>query len=226
MGPARKIERVAENCVYGVEDFMATKAESTTTTDHDEIRRWAEERHAEPACVRGTGGQGDIGMLRLDFPGYSGEQSLQHINWDDWFDKFDERNLAFLHQDTTAEGEKSNFNKLISRETAENAGESGRTASKTAAQSAEPKSSRSERASGSSTRAAKKSTGTKKSAAASHTKSASAKRTGAAKRTGTSAKRTGTSTSAKRSASSTSAKRSASSAKRAPAKTGGRTKSR
>jgi ferritin-like metal-binding protein YciE len=86
-----------------------------TTTDHEEIRRWAEERGAEPACVKGTGGKGDIGMLRLDFPGYSGADSLEHISWDDFFEKFDERGLALLHQDETTAGEKSNFNKLVSR---------------------------------------------------------------------------------------------------------------
>ncbi len=88
------------------------------TTDHDEIRRWAEERDARPSCVRGTGGEGDIGMLRLDLPGYSGEGKLEEISWDDWFDKFEERGLALLYQDTTARGEKSNFNKIIARETA------------------------------------------------------------------------------------------------------------
>jgi hypothetical protein len=69
--------------------------------------------------VRGTGGDGDIGMLRLDFPGYSGEDRLQEISWDDWFAKFEERGLALLYQDTTARGEKSNFNKIIARETAQ-----------------------------------------------------------------------------------------------------------
>lgn len=88
-------------------------------TDHDEIRQWAEERGGKPSCVRGTGGRGDIGMLRLDFPGYSGGKSLQPISWDDWFEKFDERNLALLVQNRTARGKKSNFNKLVSRETAE-----------------------------------------------------------------------------------------------------------
>ena len=34
--------------------------------DHDEIRQWAEERGGTPSCVRGTGGEGDIGMLRYD----------------------------------------------------------------------------------------------------------------------------------------------------------------
>src|SRR5579884_2178726 len=95
-----------------------TRQSSRITHDHEEIRRWAEERDAKPACVRGTGGRGDIGMLRLDFPGYTGEKSLQPISWDDWFEKFDERKLALLYQDTTASGEQSNFNKLVARDTA------------------------------------------------------------------------------------------------------------
>jgi hypothetical protein len=69
--------------------------------------------------VRGTGGKGDIGMLRLDFPGYTGEDSLEHIAWDEWFEKFDERHLALLFQEETASGQKSNFNKIVSRETAQ-----------------------------------------------------------------------------------------------------------
>jgi ferritin-like metal-binding protein YciE len=89
---------------------------SHTLTDREEIRQWAEDRGAQPSCVRGTGGKGDIGMLRLDFPGYSGEDSLEPIEWDEWFDKFDERGLALLVQEKTAGGQKSNFNKLVSRE--------------------------------------------------------------------------------------------------------------
>jgi hypothetical protein len=88
---------------------------SQTLTDHEEIRRWAEERGAKPACVKGTGDKGDVGMIRLDFPGYSGEQSLQEISWDEWFESFDENELALIVQERTAAGEKSNFNKLISR---------------------------------------------------------------------------------------------------------------
>ena len=95
-----------------------TSASSRPLTDHDEIRRWAEERGANPACIRGTGDNNDIGMIRLDFPGYSGEGKLEEISWDDWFDKFDESGLALLVQNKTARGQKSNFNKLVSRETA------------------------------------------------------------------------------------------------------------
>jgi len=99
---------------------MATKtSHSHTSTDHEEIRKWAEERGAKPSCVRGTGNKHDVGMLRLDFPGYTGEDKLQEISWDEWFKKFDERKLALIYQDETADGETSNFNKLVSRENVE-----------------------------------------------------------------------------------------------------------
>jgi hypothetical protein len=94
-----------------------SSAHSQTTTDREQIRNWAEERGAHPACVKGTGGKDDVGMIRLDFPGYSGEK-LQEISWDEFFEKFDEGNLALLYQEETASGQKSNFNKLVSRETA------------------------------------------------------------------------------------------------------------
>ena len=103
---------------------MPSKAHSNLTTDHKVIRKWAEQRRAKPACVKGTGNKGDVGMLRLDFPGYSGEDSLQPVDWDEWFEKFDENNLALLYQEETAAGEQSNFNKLVSRETAQDAKES------------------------------------------------------------------------------------------------------
>jgi len=108
-----------------------SKASSRPLTDHEEIRRWAEERDASPACVRGTGGSEDIGMIRLDFPGYSGGDSLERIEWDEWFQKFDERRLALLVQEKTARGERSNFNKLVSRETAGSGGR-GRSGKKSA----------------------------------------------------------------------------------------------
>ncbi len=96
-----------------------TSASSRPLTDHNEIRRWAEERGAHPACVRGTGDSNDVGMIRLDFPGYTGDDKLEEISWDEWFDKFDDSGVALLVQDETARGQRSNFNKLVSRDTAE-----------------------------------------------------------------------------------------------------------
>jgi hypothetical protein len=89
-------------------------SETRTTTDHDEIRRWVEEHGGVPATVRGTRDDGP-GVLRIDFPGGAGEEELEHISWDEWFDKFDRENLAFLYQERKADGEDSTFFKLVSR---------------------------------------------------------------------------------------------------------------
>jgi hypothetical protein len=101
-------------------------ASSQTLTDHEAIRRWAESRGARPACVTGTGDEHDVGMIRLDFPGYSGGDSLQPISWDQWFAQFDANGLALIVQEQTAEGERSNFNKLVKRDETEPEGR-GRT---------------------------------------------------------------------------------------------------
>jgi len=55
-------------------------------------------------------------MVRLDFPGFSGKNSLQEISWDEFFNAFDENGLALVYQEKTAGGKRSNFNKLIKRE--------------------------------------------------------------------------------------------------------------
>jgi hypothetical protein len=91
-------------------------ASAQPLTDHDEIRQWAEARGARPACVKGTGAGSDAGMIRLDFPGWSGGDSLQEISWDEWFRAFDENNLALLVQERATDGDTSNFNKLVTRE--------------------------------------------------------------------------------------------------------------
>jgi hypothetical protein len=95
---------------------------SKTTTDHQEIREWAEARGGLPVSVRGTGKHDEPGVLRIDFPGGADSDRLEEISWDEWFEKFDENNLAFLYQEHKADGEESTFFKLISRETAKEKG--------------------------------------------------------------------------------------------------------
>ena len=93
--------------------------DSRVTTDHETIRTWAEARGGKPATVKSTASNGEAGLLRIDFPGYKGEGSLEEITWDEFFKKFDEKKLAFLYQEKTSSGEESRFFKLVSRETAE-----------------------------------------------------------------------------------------------------------
>jgi hypothetical protein len=85
-------------------------AEAATTTDHDEIRKWIEARKGRPAAVR-TKGEG--GILRVDFG--EPDENLEPIDWDEFFQIFDDNSLAFLHQDKTSDGKVSRFNKFVER---------------------------------------------------------------------------------------------------------------
>ena len=91
-----------------------TSHESVITTNHDEIRKWVEDRGGRPAIVKGTE-KGDSALLRIDYPGYSGEDTLEEIEWDEFFEIFDSNKLAFLYQDSTEDGGKSRFSKFVNR---------------------------------------------------------------------------------------------------------------
>jgi hypothetical protein len=84
---------------------------SKTTIDHDEIRRWVESKGGAPAHVKTTGRGKEPGILRVDFPGFSGDRTLEKLSWDQWFDAFDKNGLAFIYQPSTR------FSKLVSRDT-------------------------------------------------------------------------------------------------------------
>jgi len=89
---------------------------SNRTTDHAKIRQWAEARNGKPARVQGTGQGEDAGLLRIDFPEeHEDEEELEEISWDEFFEKFDEKRLAFVYQEKTVGGEPSRFNKFVSR---------------------------------------------------------------------------------------------------------------
>ena len=97
---------------------MATAQSSRVTIDHNEIRRWVEERQGRPATVRSTGSSKEPGLLRIDFPGGAGEDRLEPISWEAFFEKFDENRLAFVYQDKLKSGEESRFFKFVRREDA------------------------------------------------------------------------------------------------------------
>ena len=89
--------------------------EAKVTTDHEEIQRWVEERGGNPARVKGTESKGSVGLLRIDYPGYSGEGTLEKISWAEFFTAFEENGLAFLYQEETKDGKVSRFSKLVER---------------------------------------------------------------------------------------------------------------
>lgn len=89
---------------------------SLATTDHQKIRSWIEARNGHPSVVRSTHSDeaGQAGLLRIDFN--KPEESLEEVSWDEFFETFDDNNLAFLYQENTASGRKSRFNKFVSRD--------------------------------------------------------------------------------------------------------------
>jgi len=97
---------------------------SKTTQDHDEIREWAEARGAVPAEVAKTHTHNEPGILRFCFPDAPNrkDSNLREISWDEFFEKFDENNLELVYQEKTADGQVSNFNKLVHPESEEHSG--------------------------------------------------------------------------------------------------------
>ena len=88
--------------IHGVpSEPLETTDEVAFTRDHDVIRRWAQQRSAEPATGEATrsgpstvsvndGGAG----VRFNFPGVS---AFRPITWDEWFGNFDRHGCAFVY---------------------------------------------------------------------------------------------------------------------------------
>lgn len=51
-----------------------SESSSKTTTDLKTIQKWAEERDGKPSRVKSTADKKGGGVLRIDFPGYSGRR--------------------------------------------------------------------------------------------------------------------------------------------------------
>ena len=88
-----------------------------TTLNHDEIRKWVEQRGGHPAVVAATeNNDRPGGLLRIDYdePGGNDDTRLHRISWEEFFEIFDRNDLAFLHD---PEGD-SRFSKFVEKESA------------------------------------------------------------------------------------------------------------
>ena len=95
---------------------MDEAREKKTTIDHEQIRRWVRDRGGRPAHVKGTEHHDDqAGLLRIELPGHVGGETLEAIQWDEFFRRFEESALAFLYEEETESGRPSRFHRLISR---------------------------------------------------------------------------------------------------------------
>lgn len=97
--------------IHSADEHEDRPGQSLATRSHEVIRHWAEERGAHPATVPGTEHDGRAGVLRFDFEGYGGRE-LEEIDWEEWFQTFDERELVFVFQEHKSDGGQSNFFQL------------------------------------------------------------------------------------------------------------------
>jgi hypothetical protein len=89
-------------------------SQAKAITDHQQIKRWAEDRGGRPAKVRSTADKsGEGGVLRFDFA--EKDASLEEISWDEFFEIFEENGLALLEQEETRNGGVSRFSKFVNR---------------------------------------------------------------------------------------------------------------
>jgi hypothetical protein len=91
-----------------------------STRDHEVIMRWAAKRQAQPATGEATssgpatvsvrdGGAG----IRFNFPGTG---QFRPISWAEWFENFDEHQLAFVFDNDASAGSPSNRYRLVKAE--------------------------------------------------------------------------------------------------------------
>jgi hypothetical protein len=67
------------------------------TTDHEEIRKWVEEKGGEPAVVKGISGTAGEGILTIVFGAPGPDMNI--ISWPEFFSTFEEHQLRFRYED-------------------------------------------------------------------------------------------------------------------------------
>lgn len=79
------------------------------TTNHDEIRRWADSRKAVPTEVLPDHLDHEPTLLRILLPQLAADlQNVRVLPWDEFFIKFDLLGLTFVYDDAT-----SGYNELL-----------------------------------------------------------------------------------------------------------------
>lgn len=82
------------------------KTEKRTTNQKD-IMEWASRRGAIPSSIKGTQDEGTVaGILKFDF---TGDESLEPLAWQEFFDKFEKEKLNFIYREMEEDGNYSHW---------------------------------------------------------------------------------------------------------------------
>lgn len=79
------------------------------TADNDEIRAWMEEHGALPAVLKETSDNGEESpdMLQISFN--PNDPNMKEMDWEEFFERFENENLALVYDDATPKGEIPEF---------------------------------------------------------------------------------------------------------------------
>lgn len=91
-------------------------AHTRATSDHETIRQWVAERGGAPAMVRRVG-QPAEGALLINFPNDGSDGPVIDISWADFFQRFEDRNLAFVYRESLPDAEDAHYYQLVDRQT-------------------------------------------------------------------------------------------------------------
>lgn len=86
---------------------------SHSTTEHDESKSWVAEQDG-PVSAKGTETNDAVCVLQMNFSGGAGSDDFEEITRFDWFERFEQKNLAILSQQEKVSGEESTFLALVS----------------------------------------------------------------------------------------------------------------
>lgn len=78
--------------------------EGRVTNDRKMIKEWVEMRNGRPAVARQSSGTDTTEVLNIAFPELDDHTTFTEITWDEFFEKLDEKRLAFLYRDQEKNG--------------------------------------------------------------------------------------------------------------------------
>ncbi len=81
------------------------------TIDHELVRAWAENREGYPGRAKGVG---EEGTLKIGFK--EKESGLEKVTWEEFFEIFDENDLAFVYESGANDDKSNRFFKFVRRE--------------------------------------------------------------------------------------------------------------
>ena len=90
--------------------------DTISTTDHNEIKNWAEERKGIPSSLENPDEDASNLILRILFSDDKKVEQAKQISWDEFFKRFEEHKLAFVYKHENFGGELTNFHRFVFRE--------------------------------------------------------------------------------------------------------------